>query len=307
MKILGIGESVIDNVLITRQRMGDTIMASQKHVGGPIPSALILLSRLDMDCTLITSLGRDTDALIIKKVLKKEKVHLIPHLKNHTKVNTILVNAPTGSREKQRGNIIHKPIQTISKKLLQQFDLVIMDRHEKELFYDVLKKKSPHTKIIVDTSIEVSDFTLDMLKHAEFPIVPIEALTKISTKKNLLSSLKHLQNHCRKPVIVTVGELGSILFDKGKMKIIPPLAVKSVDVTGAGDIFRGAFAFGILKKWTIEETIQFANLVAGLQCTRMGNVAAIPSKEQIEFCRNLIIQKKSVKKTMVNNYFLNLL
>src|SRR5690348_4072396 len=125
MKILGIGESVIDNVCVAHQKDGQNVVETQ-HIGGPVPSALVLLSRLGLDCTLMTSLGRDKEATIIKKALKKEKIHLISTLQEKTKIHTIIVNVVTGHREKQRGSIIHSPIKNISRHFLEQFDLIIM-------------------------------------------------------------------------------------------------------------------------------------------------------------------------------------
>ncbi len=299
MKILGIGESVIDNVIIKDRRLETT----EQHVGGPVPVGLILLSRLGMECTLITSLGNDSYGNIIQQTLQEEQVQVITHKQERTKIHTIIVDAQTGQREKKREAIKHRPITHLTPAFLRQFDLILLDRHEKEAFYEIIAKKNPTTTLLVDTSTEISDFTIDMLRHATYPIVPIEALLKVNKKKHLLSCLKTVQKLSSKPLIATAGELGSLLFDGEKMEIIPSLSIKTIDTTGAGDIFRGAFAFGILQDWDIHETIQFANLVAALQCTKVGNVAAIPTKQEIALCRNLVIQKKSVKRKTITNYF----
>ena len=42
----------------------------------------------------------------------------------------------------------------------------------------------------------------------------------------------------------------------------------AIDTTGAGDIFHGAFTYGIAKKIPLEETLKFANIVAGLSSMR---------------------------------------
>src|SRR5437660_5483554 len=101
MKVLGIGESVLDNVYITDSlSVVDTIpsSAAQKHIGGPVVSALILLSRLGIDCTLVTTLGRDEEAAIIKRTLKHEKVNLVGKLQKKTKIHTVIVNTQNGQR-----------------------------------------------------------------------------------------------------------------------------------------------------------------------------------------------------------------
>ena len=54
-----------------------------------------------------------------------------------------------------------------------------------------------------------------------------------------------------------------------------------MDTTGAGDVFRGAFAYGIFQKWPLKKTAQFATVVAGLKCTRVGGRAGIPTLKEV--------------------------
>ena len=66
----------------------------------------------------------------------------------------------------------------------------------------------------------------------------------------------------------------------------PALKVKVVDTTGAGDVFRGAFAYGIFRKWPLRKTAPFASVVAGLKRTKVGGRSGIPTlKETAEFIR----------------------
>lgn len=309
MKILGIGESVIDKIRVIQNHTKDwqfSCVLESEHIGGPVLSALILLSRLNLDCTLLTSIGRDNKSKIIKQKLNEEGVKIITNLVEKTKVNTIIVNAENGQREKLRGIIKHSPIKNIPADFIQQFDLIIVDRHEKEAFYEVINKKKPSTKIVIDPSTELSDFTLDMIKHSDYPILPIELLIKIGKSKKLVICLQILYKICQKPIIITAGELGSFIYDGKKLELISALEIKAVDTTGAGDIYRGAFAYGILHGLSLKECANFANIVAALQCTKLGNVSAIPSKEEIKLFTGLSIQKRLLSLSNINNYFLKL-
>lgn len=306
MNVLGIGETVLDNVYLTdniESDLNDISLSSQKHVGGPVISALILLSRLGLDCTLVTTLGRDEDAKIIKSTLKREKVALVGKMQKKTKIHTIVVNTNNGQRKKIRGDIIHPAIKGLSRKFLHQFDLIIIDRHEHTAFYEILKKKKTATKILIDPSTEISPFTMDMITYADYPIVPIEALTKLGGEKNLYRCLSMLFQTTKKPLTITVGELGSVIYDGKDVSILPSLQIKPVDMTGAGDIYRGGFAFGITQGWDLAECANFGNLVAGIQCTRMGNVAAIPTKAEIELCKHILVEKKDICESTITNYF----
>jgi sulfofructose kinase len=303
MKILGIGESVIDKAYITS---GNVVPKSgptpTTHIGGPVLIAMILLARLENQCTFVTTMGRDAEAEIIKIALKNEKINVLRKLQQKTKTNSILINPTTGQRTKLRGTTTHPSIKNLKRKFIQQFDIIIIDRHHNEAFYEVVKYKKPSAKIIIDPSTEVSAFTLTMIKSADYPIIPIEALTKTSGK-NLLSSLRNMYTISGKPLVITCGELGSILFDGQTMELIPAVQVTSIDTTGAGDIYRGAFAYGVTQGWDMKHSIEFANCVAAMHCTRFGNASAIPTKNEIELCNNLCLTKKSLTKPRINTYF----
>ena len=297
MKVLGIGESVVDNAYI-----GDS-NHTEKHVGGPSLIAMILLSRLGIDCTLMTTLGRDEEAKIVKKALKHDAVKVIAKLQKKTKVNNYVINPGDGSRQKIRGDVVHPFIKHLDRNFIRHFDVIIIDRHEKLAFSEILEKKKSTAKVIIDPSTEVSDFTFDMIRYSDYPIIPIESLTKIGGKKNLLACLKMLYAIAQKTIIVTAGELGSIVYNGENVELIPALHVQAVDVQGAGDVYRGAFAYGILQGWEIEDCAQYANKIAALQCTRIGNAAAIPTKKEIELCNNLFVSKKPISLPVVTDYF----
>lgn len=299
MKILGIGESVIDNVSLA----GEEQIAHRKHIGGPVPTALIFLSRLGLSCTLLTSLGKDEDGKIIRHTLKHEGVSVLAKLQHKTKVNTIHINRQTGQRQKLRGDTVHRNIKNLKREFIRQFDIILIDRHEREAFYEIVAKKKESAKLLIDPSTEVSPFTLDMMRFSEYPIIPIETLMKVREEKNILACLKKVHGICNKTVIVTAGEMGSILYNGNDLELVPAVDIRTVDTTGAGDIYRGAFAYGIVQGWSMAKCAQFANLAGGLQCTKIGNAAAIPTKSEIEAYNEMLQPKKAISVPIINTYF----
>ena len=312
MKILGIGESVIDNVYKIDgeipQNFDPKDLRSEKHIGGPVLTAMIVLTRLGIDCTFMTSVGRDKDADLIQSLMRHEHVRLLPKYQHKTKINTIIINKRTGQRVKLRGPIKHDSIKELSRNFLHQFDLIIFDRHEQKAFYEVVKKKKTSTKIIIDPSVEISQFTLSMIKHADYPIIPIEAVTPTYTGslEDLDHVLKRLYEWTNKPLIITAGDMGSFVYNGETAELLPPLAVKAVDTTGAGDIYRGAFAYGVIQGWDIKKTARFSNILAALQCSKLGNAAAIPTKEEIMHYHDKLLAGKTVTTCTLNSTYLQL-
>lgn len=84
-------------------------------------------------------------------------------------------------------------------------------------------------------------------------------------------------------LIITLGAFGSYVFDKVTWdgKILPPLKVKAIDTTGAGDAFNGAFAAGLVLFDTELKAIKLATIVSGLSVTKKGTSKSIPSHKEI--------------------------
>ncbi len=286
MKVLGIGEIVLDKTILLDSYPAEDSKVQPKKVtfslGGPVPAALILLSRLGQDCKLVCSVGDDDAGAKLKTILKQDNVQLLPQKQKMTKVNTILTSQANGSRTIIRSEVRHSQLQAISAELIHEADMILFDRHEPKLFEYVLLHKRPETRIIVDPSTEVSNKTIKMLQSAHTPIVPIEYVQKYCRHDDMQTSLRKLYEAFGQTLVITAGEYGSLVYDGQELKIFPSFDIQSVDALGAGDIYRGAFSYGLMQQWEIERIVEYSNAVAALQCTRVGNNTAIPTKREIE-------------------------
>jgi ribokinase len=84
-------------------------------------------------------------------------------------------------------------------------------------------------------------------------------------------------------VIVTLGEKGALLRQKGETTLVP--AVKAgtiVDTTGAGDSFNAGVAVALSEGKSMAEALRFACAVAGLKVTRQGAGAGMPTRAEVD-------------------------
>ena len=58
--------------------------------------------------------------------------------------------------------------------------------------------------------------------------------------------------------------------------------MKAVDTTGAGDVFRAAFIYALLKDDSPRDMLRFANAAAAVSCTRAGAMAGVPALDEVE-------------------------
>lgn len=163
MRILGIGESVIEKTYITEGKEVPVNAAPEIEVGGAVLNAMILLARLKHDCTFYTTLGRDEEAGIIKNKLYKENVYLHCEFNKKTKSSTLLIHPATGNKTKLRCDTKHHVIKNLEPSVIWHYDVFIVDKQNKTVITEIMKHKKPKA-IIIDPSEQIAEFTGTIIK-----------------------------------------------------------------------------------------------------------------------------------------------
>jgi 2-dehydro-3-deoxygluconokinase len=85
-----------------------------------------------------------------------------------------------------------------------------------------------------------------------------------------------------KVVVLKLGADGAMLATADGVKAFPSARVESVDMSGAGDTFDGAFVVRYLAGRPLDECMRFANAAAALTTTGLGCVAPVPHAAAVE-------------------------
>ncbi len=85
-----------------------------------------------------------------------------------------------------------------------------------------------------------------------------------------------------KTVMITLGGRGVFVGVPGTMELIPSYRVRSVDSTGAGDVFSGTLAAFLAEGMPVENAVRMANASAAISVTRMGAQHSAPRRMEIE-------------------------
>lgn len=293
MRILGVGEIVFDQfVFLDRYPIeGEKIISSSfiETVGGAVALEMIFFSRLKTKPLFITSLSDDYEGRKIIYELKKQKINLIINYQTKTKKNIVLINKKNGSRTIIKGFQENKLIYDIDKKLIKEADIIFLDRHQNHLFEKIKTLKNKDSLLIYDPSVDCSLRNLRILKQLEIIIVSAELTKKISPYFKEFPKKLNLQDN--QILIITAGSKGVYWIKNKKVFHLPALKKNIVDTTGAGDIFRAAFAYFYQLTSSLEKSILFANLIAYYQCQRPGSGSAVPSSSLI---KNIFLKVKNI-------------
>lgn len=127
-------------------------------------------------------------------------------------------------------------------------------------------------KEAIDEIIEFVDIFLLNLKH------DAEKLYDISSAEQIIKNFWDLGVTT---VVVKMGKDGYTIGYNGEIVTIPCYTNDTVDTTGSGDAFNGAFLHGIAEGYTPFESARLASIVAGFQTRGIGAINSIPIKEQV--------------------------
>lgn len=104
-------------------------------------------------------------------------------------------------------------------------------------------------------------------------------LDKLEDLKPIFIKLHEITNHT---IVITIGERGVVYEKDNKIYHIPAYPAHTIDTTGAGDIFHGAFTYFIGQNLPLPYAIRMASLTASISTETIGALPSIPSLETVQ-------------------------
>jgi sulfofructose kinase len=122
-----------------------------------------------------------------------------------------------------------------------------------------------------------------LLENIDYLIVSRDFPTRLMREPNLERALRHMKDRyvCRLTA-ATLGRDGVLAWDGSHFQHNSAYCVPVVDTTGAGDIFRAGFIYGLLEGWPLEQQLDFACAAAAINCTASGARGGIQPVEAIQ-------------------------
>ena len=122
-----------------------------------------------------------------------------------------------------------------------------------------------------------------LLPHLDYLLASSDFPPAFTGIDDPFASLATISREYKVPVAgVTLGGDGALLFSAGRYYYSPGFVVDAVDTTGAGDVFHGAFVYGLVRGWEIERLLDFANAMAALNCMALGARGGIAKEAEAE-------------------------
>ena len=292
MKILCLGHATYDVTLPldefpienTKNRIHERIECG----GGPASTAAYLLGSWGADTTFAGIVGDDYYGHKIKEEFEKVNVNTkyLELRKGHeTTSSVVITNKSNGSRT----TLAYKPdsIEMQPFDLDFQPDIILIDGQEYQRSIEVLKKY-PNAITIIDAGRDRKE-VIELCKMVNWVVCSkdfAEKVTNLTVDYNNITTIKKiyskLKDIFKNEIVITLEDKGCF-YDN---QIIPSIKLKTIDSTGAGDIFHGAFTYYLSRDYDIINVLKLANYAGAISVSRIGTRNSIPTKEEMEAVYN---------------------
>ena len=284
------GTVVVDHQVVVRELPEPDakaeILSDRFQVGGPVPTALALLTQFGATTSFIGKWATDRWGEMIEDDLGQARVDLGQAVVSpavRTGFAHVWVEADTGRRSiaAYRGSHPIEPAD-LDGVAWPSFQALHLDAWPSDTAIEAARQiKAAGGRVFVDFGSPKPNWE-SLIALADLVNCPLRLLETLFPGDSMETTAKRLADLGAGAVTVTKGEAGAWFFRGTTAIHQPAYSVDAVDTNGAGDVFTGCMIFATLKNWPAEQRLRFSSAAAALKCQRIGNRDALPTITQIE-------------------------
>ena len=164
--------------------------------------------------------------------------------------------------------------------------VLLFDGHELQASLEAMER-FPDAKTLLDAG-SLRPGTRELASRVDYLVCSerfacqMSGLPNLDSPANQAKAVAALYACNGHPVVITQGERGMLRGTDQHVERWPAFEVETVDTTAAGDVFHGAFAYGVVTGLSDDATLRLAAAAAALSATARGGRTSIPSLPQVQ-------------------------
>lgn len=296
VQIVGLGMSTID--ILARltdmpawQSGGSRMRELRMDGGGPVGTGLVAAARLGASVGYIGTYGSDESGLLKMNFLTRDQVdvsHAVKRPGPETEIILCYINDLTGETVFAGADGIaanQLKVEELDRDYITSAEYLHLDGfHHVAAVQAACWMREAGKKVMLDagkTTGRVNDAMRELVTLSDIFIGSIGFGAELTGKSDVWEAGEALRQMGPELVVQTEGEAGSYTVSAGERFYTPAFRVPVIDPTGAGDVFHGAYLFGLLRGWDIQRTAVFATAVSAIKCIRLGGRVGIPRYAEV--------------------------
>jgi len=289
-KVVGIGIACLDQLILWSDTKapvdGGRIVDCDMQGGGMAATALVAVTRLGGRAELWGAVGTDWTGDMIVQGLADEQVdtrHVKRMQGRRGPLAVVCVDQPTGDRYFSYWSGYLKPEEAIgSLESLSSAGCLLVDG---TLCPTALPAAQEARRLGVPVVGDVGKINRDvrvLMQHMDYAIASESCAAALGTGDDYRKACEAIRAMGPQHVVLTLGDEGLVYLSGDGFGEMKAFAVDVVDTTGAGDVFHGAFCYGLVHGFALEKNLAFASATAAMKCRKLGGRAGIPSRDEVE-------------------------
>jgi sugar/nucleoside kinase (ribokinase family) len=290
--VVGLGLNATDTVMVVREfpALGgkERVVSMSQQAGGQVATALVACQRLGLRTSYLGKVGGDAAGRFQLASLRREGVDIRwtrAIRGTPTQFGFIIVDQKTGERTVfwDRDPRLAVTPADVSPRAVAGAQVLHLDGCDVEACVKAARlARRAGVQVVADLDTAYKKVEL-LFPHLDYLIASAKFLPAVTGQDDPFRVLEYMarEYHIRAPGM-TLGRDGALVLWQRRYLYSPGFVVETVDTTGAGDIFHGAFIYGLVAGWEMERILDFSNAMAGLNCTRLGARGGIAPRTEAE-------------------------
>lgn len=277
--VVGMGLNAVDHICVVPRYPPSNskveISEYRKMGGGQVATAMAQCSKLGMRAKYIgkvgsNHLGRFSLRSLAALDIDISAVTVEPD--SYTQYALIIVDSRNGERTilwDRDPKLMYKPGELKEADLLSG-SMLHLDGHDVSAAIQASQwARRAGVPVCLDIDRQESGIH-ELIRHVDFLISSSQFPGEVTGENEIESAMIKLGEFTQGLVCCTLGEEGALVLLNGEFYRSPAFSVEAKDSTGAGDVFHGAFLFGLWNNWPLGSILRFASGAAALNCLHLG-------------------------------------
>lgn len=288
--VVGVGHCAVDYLgVVPRYPDVDTkveVSEFSQQGGGPAATAIVTLACFGVPTRMVSKISDDPFGDFILAGLRSVGVdvsHVVIDPGHVSPFSFIAVESTTGKRTIfwTRGSVSPLQPSEIRPDVLEGAGWLVIDGHQPAAQVKIAEEaRARGIKVVLDAGT-LREGMGDLVPLSHVLIASERFATEVAPAAEIEATLEELRKMGPEVCVITMGAEGSVGSDGARTVREDGFEVDVVDTTGAGDVFHGAFLYGMMQSWPVERCMRFASVAAALKCRALGGRAGIPALEEV--------------------------
>lgn len=291
-RVVGVGLATVDYLCvmerIPRPDEKGVVRRMEIQGGGPAATALVTLQRFGAPTALYSTVGGDGLGRFILDALRREGVDVAGvrvDPQGETPFAFIAIEESTGRRSvaSHSAGLARLEAADVDEQRVRDAEALLIDGHHPEAqLHAAGIARTAGVPVVYDAG-SPREGAAELVNVSDYLVTSESFPARFTGKRGLDGAMAKLLSYGPKVVVTTLGARGCRFLSRHERGAVRAWPVdRVVDTTGAGDVFHGAFLYGLLMRWDVRRICDFANIAAGLKCRGLGGPGAIPALSDVE-------------------------